>query len=230
MQDTPLWKIYERVVASLEVDAASMEASVTPNASLLGRLSGVKRQIDVLIDARWDEGLERRIIFDAKRRSRKIDVKDVEAFEGLMRDVGAARGVLVGTKGHTKTAFRRAQELIDIRLLNEEEALELDYSAVDPCPHCAEKPHKPRGVVFWDGQFPIPIGPFWSFVFTGKCDACRSFSFWCWECGEKLVVPDGKTHTCACDRRWFTETNNEEVLFIVALEDGEIPLDRRPLK
>jgi hypothetical protein len=131
--DAPAWKLYERLVASFEVEAAGIDASVTPNATLLGSISGTQRQIDVLVDARWEDDLSRRIIFDAKRRSRKIDVADVEAFEGLMRDVRASRGVLVCTKGHSEAAERRAQQSIDIRLLSEDEALEIDHAAIDPC-------------------------------------------------------------------------------------------------
>lgn len=230
MTDTPDWKIYERVVASFELESASMDASVTPNASLIGSISGVKRQIDVLIDARWSDDLERRIIFDAKRRKRKVDVKDVEAFEGLMRDVRASRGVLVCSNGHTKAALKRAQQYIDIRLMSADEALEIDHAAVDPCPFCKIERRKQQGLVFWDGQFPLPISPGWAIVFTGKCDSCRSFSFWCWDCGEKIVVPDGETYVCGCERRWFTETTADEVSFLVEVDGGEISLDRRPLR
>ena len=77
MTDVPDWRIYERVAACFEMVEAGMDVSVTPNASLIGSVSGVARQIDVLVEARWDEGVERRIIFDAKLRRRKVDVKDV---------------------------------------------------------------------------------------------------------------------------------------------------------
>jgi hypothetical protein len=77
------------------LEAAGIDVSVTPNASLLGNFGGVQRQIDILVDARWEEGAARRIIFDAKLRKHKVDVKEVEAFEGMMRDVRASRGVLV---------------------------------------------------------------------------------------------------------------------------------------
>ena len=33
-----------------------MDVSVTPNASLVGSVSGAPRQIDVLVDARWGDG------------------------------------------------------------------------------------------------------------------------------------------------------------------------------
>ena len=227
VQDTADWRIYERVAACFEIEAASMDVSVTPNASLFGAISGVRRQIDILIDARWDEGTERRIIFDAKRRKRKIDVKDVEMFEGLMRDVRASRGVIVCSNGWTKAARTRADEHIDIKLMSVEEAEEIDYSAIDPCPYCQTLKWKTKGVVFWDGQFPLPLGG-WAIIFTGKCDTCRSFVAWCWECGEKMVVPDDETYECGCERIWFVDKNDAEAVFVVRTEDGDVPLDRRP--
>lgn len=224
------WRLYERIAACFEIDGAGMDASVIPNASLVGAISGVKRQIDILVDARWENGVSRRIIFDAKLRRRKLDVKDVESFEGMMRDVRASRGVLVCPHGATKAAIRRAQKNIDIRVMSIEDSMELDHAAVDPCPHCAMNRQRQPGLVFWDGQFPLPLGAAWAIIFTGKCDVCRSFAFWCWDCGEKVVVPDTETYECGCERAWFIETDQDEVVFIVRIEDGEIPLDRRPLR
>ena len=166
-------------------------------------------------------------MFDAKLRKRKVDVKEVEMFEGLMRDVRASRGVLVCSVGYTKAALARAERHIDIRLLAADEAMELDHAATDPCPLCRTK--NKNGIVFWDGQFPLPLTG-WAIVFTGKCDTCRNFSFWCWDCGEKKLVPDSETHVCGCDRTWFIEKSDDEAMFIVRVEDGELPLDRRPLR
>ena len=90
--EAPGWRIYERVAACFEVENASMDVSVTPNALLLGSKSRIRRQIDVLVDARFESGTERRIKFDAKRRRRKLNVQDVDRFVGLMADVRAARG------------------------------------------------------------------------------------------------------------------------------------------
>ncbi|GGN51240.1 hypothetical protein GCM10011349_23630 [Novosphingobium indicum] len=229
MNDAPAWRVYERVAACFEVDAAGMDVTVIPNASLSGAISGVKRQIDVLVDARWEEGLSRRIIYDAKLRKRKLDVTDVEAFEGLMRDVGAARGVLVCTAGWSPAAEARAERLIDIRLLPIEEMDDFDHAAMEPCPNCDQRKKGPRGMVFWDGQFPLPLSG-WAIIFTGKCDVCRCFAFWCWDCGEKKVVPDDVVHECGCERSWFVEATDEERMFIVRVEDGEIPIDRYPMR
>jgi hypothetical protein len=76
----------------------------------VGAITGIKRQVDVLIDARVAEDVLRRVIVDAKFRRRKIDVTDVEAFEGMMKDCRAQRGLLVCSNGFTEAALRRAQE------------------------------------------------------------------------------------------------------------------------
>ena len=206
-----------------------MGVSVTPNALLLGSISGVRRQIDVLVDVRWETGTERRIIFDAKRRKRKLTVQDVDAFVGLMADVRAARGVLVCTSGWTEAAKRRADRTIELRLMTDQAAEDADHAAMEPCPHCRSESRKTKGVVFWDGQFPLPLDG-WAIVFTGKCDACRSFAFWCWDCGIKDVVPDGIQYECGCDRSWFVGEREDGAVFVVRTDAGDVLLDRRPAK
>src|SRR6266511_3891389 len=113
----PAWEIYERLIARLMVDQLGTDVCVTPNARVRGRISDAVRQIDVLIDARHDTDNSRRIVVEAKKRRRKIDVKDVEALEGLMKDVGATHGYLVAPTGHSPAAEQRAQEAITISIV-----------------------------------------------------------------------------------------------------------------
>ena len=225
----PDWRTYERVVACFEAEGAGMDSSVTPNATLVGSISGARRQMDVLVDVRWETGTERRIIFDAKRRGRKLTVQDVDAFVGLIADVRAARGVLVCTNGWSEAAKRRADKAIELRLMTEEEADGFDHSAMEECPQCPHENRKTRGVVFWDGQFPLRLQG-WAIVFTGKCDVCRCFAFWCWDCGEQTVVPDGVVHECGCERSWFVAPGENGLVFVVRTEMGDALLDRRPLR
>lgn len=77
---SPDWERYERMVARMATDQVSTDMCVTPNAYVRGRISGRKRQIDVLVDARHDTDNSRRLIVDAKHRKRKVDVNDVESF------------------------------------------------------------------------------------------------------------------------------------------------------
>ena len=120
------WRSYERVVAALEGEhlGAGIEISATMNARLTGAISGVKRQIDLLIEARWDDHRIRRIIVDAKLDGRRLSVKDIEPFEGMMRDCRAEYGVLVCPNGWTLGAQRRARGLITPKLLTVEDVRE----------------------------------------------------------------------------------------------------------
>jgi hypothetical protein len=50
-----------------------------------------------------------KIAFDCKCYNRKVNVKHVESFLGMLDDVRVSQGVLVTTKGYTRTAYERAQ-------------------------------------------------------------------------------------------------------------------------
>lgn len=128
------WKLYERLIAAFEAENSGLELSITPNARIIGRKSLKPRQIDVLIDARWGDDLSRRIIIDAKLHKSKLDIKDVESFEGMMSDCEAEHGILVCQSGWSEGAQRRAQDAITIRLLSLEELREnTSWASFDEC-------------------------------------------------------------------------------------------------
>ena len=97
-------------------DVAEIQQQLAPTADVLhnvfldGRSSGVKRQIDVLVRENIGQ-YEINIIIDCKDYSTPVDVKGVEEFDGLLRDVGAQKGVLVCPRGFTSTAKKRAEGL-----------------------------------------------------------------------------------------------------------------------
>jgi len=209
LKKEPDWKLYELFVARILVEQAATDLCITANAKILGMISGRKRQIDVLIESRHDTDRSRRIIVDAKRRRRKIDVTQVEAFEGLMKDVGAAHGYLVCPMGHTEAAQRRAQKGISVRLLPWED---LRFFAPQDWPACQSGQCK-DGYVLWDG-FPGPflklISPKTgelsevSFVhFVGKCVTCGRFHVRCTTCRELFGLSDEDEHQCNCKLPWF---------------------------
>src|SRR5262249_5035699 len=148
-----------------------------------GRLSDKSRQIDVLLDLRHDTDNSRRVIVDAKRRQRKLDVKDVEAFEGLMKDVGAHHGFLVSSTGYSGAAQRRAQDAITISIVPLEHVEQIDPTRWPRClgAKCA------NGRVFWSGypELSMSLLPISSpkadvekrtwLHYVGKCDQCGKF-------------------------------------------------------
>jgi len=181
------WENYERLVARLIARQAPSEYTVTANARVTGQVSKRKRQLDVLIDLRHDTDNSRRLIADAKHRTRKIDVVQVEAFKGLMEDVAATHGYLISPAGQTKAAVLRAQELITIRLLPLDRLEDFDP---DSWPACQGKKCK-SGRIFWNGLqtvgMQVRIGddlddPVVGTVFDhihGKCDRCSRFHVRC---------------------------------------------------
>jgi len=218
----PDWELYERLVARMIADQLSTEYCVTPNARLAGRISKQSRQIDVLIDLRHDTDNSRRVIVDAKKRTRKIDVKDVESFRGLMEDVGATHGYLVCPSGYTKAAEQRAQAAVSIRLVPLDRLDDFDPTTWPACQseRCRD------GRVFWDGYPEItlrlrPVGSAQGeplearYVhYAGKCDRCGRFHVKCLTCDEILTVPeDDETdvgHQCQCKQPWFWLASIEE--------------------
>jgi len=243
----PTWRVYERLVALLQHDKASDEITVVPNAHLQGAITGVKRQVDVLIDARIAEDVSRRVIVDAKFRKRKIDVKDVESFEGMLKDCRAQRGILICANGFTEAALRRAQQAITISLVPADEVENLDPSTWFPCLGTCntEARGQSAGWVLYDKPFGFAAenSPL-SIVAVGKCDGCNDFHIWCWDCGQHLALRGEEAEErCSCDRFWITAREEEGtddrgnplesiILIMVLLDVPSLPpivMDRRPL-
>lgn len=243
------WEVYERMIARMIADQASTHLCVSPNARIVGSISGRSRQVDVLIEARHDTDNTRRIIVDAKKRKRKIDVRDVEAFLGLMADTKATHGYLVGPAGHTKAAEKRAQRAVSLRIVPLDRLADFDPTTWPKCrgPRCR------HGRIFWDGypelSFSLPpsagANPRASnlarFVhYVGKCDRCGLFHVRCTRCDEILLVPhlgDDHGHACACKPPWFwlasveaDDQGSRSAELHVAMATGTVwTVDRRTL-
>lgn len=238
------WRLYERLVAAFEAQNSGVEFSVTANARIRGHISYKQRQIDVLIDARWGDDLSRRIIVDAKLHRAKLDIKDVESFEGMMKDCGAEHGILFCPNGWSEGAKRRAQDAITIKLLSLEELKkETCWASFDECVgecYLIGQAHSQRGLVLWDAQHLLPIDGLWAVIFTGKCDVCHNFHVWCWDCSEKFAMKDEDKYECNCNRLWVSAIEEEvddplgktlnAVHLLLQAGDNVLALDRRRLR
>jgi Restriction endonuclease len=100
------WKEYEREIEA-QFRSEYPSAQIRADIKMPGKLSGIERQIDLLIQELVCD-FSVTIVIDAKYHSRKIDVKDVEEFLGLVRDVGAHKGVMIASEGYTPAAIQRA--------------------------------------------------------------------------------------------------------------------------
>ena len=251
-RSTPEWELYERMIAQMIANQSSTNYCVTPNARLVGRISGRSRQIDVLIDLRHDTDNSERIIVDAKKRNRKIGVTEVEAFRGLMEDVGASHGILVSPSGYTQSAEKRAQATVSIRLVPLDRLMDFDPSTWPKCKATNCK----NGRIFWDGYPELSMPPITlrksglvqshdkPFVhYVGKCDRCGKFHVQCLTCGELFSVDESNEddfgQQCRCKPLWFWIASIEEdeqgfqsaELHVVFLNTGKIiTTDRRSLQ
>ena len=236
------------MVARLIADQLATDLCVTPNARIVGRISSRSRQVDVLIDTRHDSDNTRRIIVDAKKRRRKVDVRDVEALQGLMEDVGATHGYLICPSGHTKAAEKRAQTAVSIRIVPLNRIENFDPSTWPRC----KNPRCQHGCIFWDGypEISAVVQPISSsdeqaranvsfLHYVGKCDRCGRFHVHCITCNDLLSPSeddgDDFGHQCRCKLPWFwlasieeDEQGNKSAELHAVLGNGNvITVDRR---
>lgn len=104
----PKWKAFERAVYELQKTFSPEEATITLNDHIPGHDSHTERQVDISIRTRV-ANYEILIAIDCKDHSAPLDVNDVDAFGGLLRDIRANKGVLVSSSGFTKTALETAR-------------------------------------------------------------------------------------------------------------------------
>src|SRR6266850_5694006 len=102
----PKWLTYEGEVYEA-LKEHFPKADIRKNVRVKGRYSKRMRQIDVLIVQKTPTGPSK-VVVDTKLFTRKLNVKDIDAFAGFVDDVGARQGLLITNKGYTRAAFRRA--------------------------------------------------------------------------------------------------------------------------
>lgn len=119
------WKQYE-AYAKGALRRRFPTALVRANVYLPGKLSGVRRQIDLLVDS------TPAIAVDCKCYKRKVDVKHVEAFLGMLQDIDFRCGIMVTTQGYTKAALKRAEGVswqVDLQIVFPRRLSEYQYTA-----------------------------------------------------------------------------------------------------
>lgn len=102
------WQEFENLATKIQQELAPA-ARVEKNVKLLGKRSGVERQIDILIEEVIGQ-YRVLIVIDCKDYKKPIDVKGVEEFMGLVEDVGANKGAMIAANGFTETAKKRAKD------------------------------------------------------------------------------------------------------------------------
>jgi hypothetical protein len=97
----------ELLVKSLEVHFSGEEATIESPAFLVDRITGQKRELDVLVT----KGLghhQHRIAFECRDRKVPIGNPDVEGFKGKIADLDIQKAVMVSSSGFIKKAIEKA--------------------------------------------------------------------------------------------------------------------------
>lgn len=216
MDGEPRWRKYERQIHDRLVKMAGGEkAEVTFDERLPGRLSGADRQVDVLVRGEFAGGVgEATMAVDCKCFSKKVDVKDVEAFVGLVDDVGTDLGLIVTTEGFTPAAQKRALAKRGVRVeIVPYDELESWTPEVLFCPICTDlDSERAPGALYLD---PIPYDTQGGelAVGLGRCWTCQAISMRC-GCGtlNTLVeAEEGEWQECAggCGVEWKAQEEDD---------------------
>jgi Restriction endonuclease len=123
----PEWRRYEKQIRDYLIERCGKQANIEYDVKVAGKLSGVDRQADIWVTGIFagfiDDGTA---IVDCKFFSKKVDVKDVEAFIGMVEDVDADFGVMFTTEGYTDAARRRVRRGIRLRVVPPLQLAEVD--------------------------------------------------------------------------------------------------------
>lgn len=117
--DAFTWRDYEDHIYEKLKDWAGDDARVEFDQTIKGKFSEADRQVDVLISGRFANATDRDITaaVDCKYYTRKINVKDVDAFIGFLQDIQTDLGILITNKDFSPAARRRASAGIDLRVI-----------------------------------------------------------------------------------------------------------------
>lgn len=121
------WRSFEHYVAAF-LTAHYRGIAFELDVKIRGAKSGTLRQIDILADAATPTAIE------CKHVSRRVDVKCVESFLGMLDDVGLRAGILISSKGFSRAALERATNdprQIDLAMLLPERLSDYQF-AVPP--------------------------------------------------------------------------------------------------
>jgi hypothetical protein len=116
------WKQYEKEIYDYFSDSFP-EAQISHDVTEIGLYSKVKRQIDVLIEQHV-AGNRILVVVDGKYFNKKVDVKGVEQFIGMLEDLGAHKGLMISKEGFSEAALNRAHfgpSKVELDILNFED-------------------------------------------------------------------------------------------------------------
>lgn len=202
------WKEYEEEVF-LECERVfnSQETEVLRDKYVVGRYSGVKRQIDVIVRQHNDSEDVNMCVVECKHYAKKINVKIVDSFIGCLEDVGANKGILVSEKGFTKAAINRAhkgKDNIEVDILNMGELQQFQG----------------YGAITYSGENALMIAPPFGWIIDGKhrIDALAVF----YRRGISFNEAVGIEKEWMYLQIWAKETEDDTLENIIGFQNNEL--------
>lgn len=108
--ENPKWKKFELSVANF-VSALDRSAKVTHDAKLPDIHTKQIRQRDVWVEAKVCHHFPVKVLISCKRKGRKLNQQDIDAFNGELLSSGAQLGVVYSFSGFAKNAILKAKKL-----------------------------------------------------------------------------------------------------------------------
>jgi Restriction endonuclease len=142
------WKRFEKLAYEIQKGLAGT-AKVILNDSIMGVDSKTPRQIDISIRDNVAQ-YSVLVVIDCKDYKQPVDVKTVEGFVGLLRDVRANRGAVIAYNGFTEAAVNVAKSHgVDTFLLLDTESI--DWQCYVTIPALLERTHFQKFSIMVEG-------------------------------------------------------------------------------
>jgi hypothetical protein len=191
-------KEYEAGVADLLEEKFTGHATVERDVRLPSGSGVRQRQVDVLVRIHLPGVADKLMVVDCKRYGTKVDVDDVEAFIGMVEDIGAPLGMLVTTEGYTHGAIRRAEAArgIDVQVIRVDELPRWEPPLVD-CEVCAEAVPEDAlpGMAYVDRLEDVAVeGGDYIEVTLGYCEKCAALYLRCPTCSTLTALTEWRTN------------------------------------
>lgn len=123
-------KAFEQLISIIEkVVAADENVTVEPNKKLTDKVTGERRQFDVVLTVTHQHHVVV-VAIECKDKTRPVGVLDLEAFHTKCQHAGINQGVIVSTSGFAKTVRTKA-EFLGIRCLDIEEVASFNWMLAD---------------------------------------------------------------------------------------------------
>ena len=121
----PKWKKFEKVIAGIHI-LSDRGALVKFNDHIRGKKTGRKWQVDVSV--RFKKGLYAHlVVIECKDLTKKVSIKDVQAFITKVDDLGANKSIMVSASGFQEGAIKAAEVYgVELYTLTEEPGEWLD--------------------------------------------------------------------------------------------------------